>query len=95
MAKKGKYIQSQQRTYVECNFLQAQIKPKQQLLVSGTLASKVTALDMLVEVTPNKCQWLVVENHSSEMVHVKKGMEIAEVSLLDDIYDIPEELVKQ
>ncbi len=29
------------------------------------------------------------------MVHVKKGMEIAEVSLLEDIYDVPDELVKQ
>ncbi len=93
--KKGKYIQSQQRTYLKCNFLQAQFKPKQQLLVSGNLKSKVTALDMLVEVAPNKCQWLVVENRSPDTVHVKGGMEIAEVSLLEDVYDVPEELMQQ
>ncbi len=57
--------------------------------------SKVTTLDMLVEVAPNKCQWLVVENRSPEMVHVKKGMEIAKVSLLEDVYDVPEELLQQ
>ncbi len=66
--KKGKYIQSQQRTYLKCNFLQAHFKLQQQLLVSGKLESKVTALDMLVEVAPNKCQWLVVENCSAETV---------------------------
>ncbi len=95
MAKRGKYIQSQQRTYLKCNFLQARFKPKQQLLVSGNLKSKVTALDTLVEVAPNKCQWLVVENRFPDTVHVKRVMEIAEVSLLEDVYDIPEDLVQQ
>ncbi len=57
--------------------------------------SKVMALDTLVEVAPSKCQWLVVENHSPDTIHVKKGVEIAEVSFLEDIYDVPEELVKQ
>ncbi len=59
------------------------------------IEGKVTMLDTLVEVTPNKCQWLVVENHSPETVHVKRGMEIAEVSVLEDVYDVPEELVQQ
>ncbi len=94
MAKKGKYIQSQQRTYLKCNVLQACFM-KQQLLVSGKIKGKVTALDTLVEVTPNKCQWLVVENRSPDTVHVKRGMEIAEVSLLEDVCDVPEELVQQ
>ncbi len=56
---------------------------------------KLAALDTLVEVAPSKCQWLVVENCSPDTAHVRKGAEIAEVSLLDDIYDVPEELVKQ
>ncbi len=71
-AKKGKYILLQHRTYLKCNFLQARFKPKQQLLVTDKPESKVTALGTLVEVAPNKCQWLVVENSSPETVHVKR-----------------------
>ncbi len=52
-------------------------------------------LDTLVEVAPNKCQWLVVENRSPDTVHMKRGMEIAKVSLLEDVYDVPEELMQQ
>ncbi len=82
-------------TYLKCIFLQVCFKLKQQLLDSGKLESKVTALDMLVEVAPNKCQWLVEENRSPDTVHMKRGMEIAEVSLLEDVYDVLEELVQQ
>ncbi len=52
-------------------------------------------MDTLVEVAPNKCQWLVVGNRSPDTVHVKKGMGIAEVSLLEDVYDVPKDLVEQ
>ncbi len=95
MVKKGKFIQPQRRTYLKWNFLQVEISLHQQLLVSANKTSKVAAIDALVEVAEDKCQWLVVENRSMNTVHVKRGAEIAEVSLLDDVYDVPEELLKQ
>ncbi len=77
------------------NVLSAKLDPHQLLLVSGSTACKVTAVESLVEVSNSEQQWLVVENRSHLPAHVKKGDKVAYVSPLEETYEITEEMLRE
>ncbi len=92
---KGKFVPSHFRSCVKCNFLSAKVNPQQLLLISGSSACKVTAVESVVERDGQKHQWLMVENHMQSTVHVKKGERVAFTTPLEEVYDVPEEFVRQ
>ncbi len=65
------------------------------LLVSASTASKVTAVESLVEVADDKQQWLMVENPTHLPAHMKKGEKVAYVSPLEETYELPEEMLRE